>query len=175
MNHGSQKVLNFWGGPGSGKSTLAAGVFSKLKLMGYNVELVREYAKDLVWKDGAIIVPQDTILAEQYIRQVRLSGQVDLIITDSPVWMSTLYGSGPHAKTLFDTFDNYNVLVLRNKPYNPKGREQNEDEARMIDARIHNMQIPFDLEVGGDSYGVGITTLWASRELGFTHGKTLHK
>lgn len=38
-----------FGSPGSGKSTTAAGLFYKLKTSDYNVELVTEVAKDLVW------------------------------------------------------------------------------------------------------------------------------
>ena len=35
-------VINFYGGPGSGKSTAAAGLFYKMKLGGYSVELTDE-------------------------------------------------------------------------------------------------------------------------------------
>ncbi len=38
-----------FGGPGTGKSTSAAGLFFKMKLAQMEVELVTEYAKDLVW------------------------------------------------------------------------------------------------------------------------------
>ena len=43
-------VVNLYGGPGSGKSTTAAGIFSELKMLGLNTELVTEYAKDKVWE-----------------------------------------------------------------------------------------------------------------------------
>lgn len=39
-------VVNLFGGPGSGKSTGAAYVFARLKMLGYNAELVTEFAKD---------------------------------------------------------------------------------------------------------------------------------
>ena len=47
--------INLFGGPGVGKSTLAAGLFwffktNRLTLKhSYVIELVREFAKDLVW------------------------------------------------------------------------------------------------------------------------------
>lgn len=44
------KVINLFGGPGIGKSTLAAGLFEHMKIAGFNVELVNEYAKDMVWE-----------------------------------------------------------------------------------------------------------------------------
>ena len=42
-------VINLIGSPGTGKSTLASELFSKMKWQGYDVELVSEYAKELVW------------------------------------------------------------------------------------------------------------------------------
>ena len=42
------KVINFYGGPGVGKSTKAAGMFYKMQLAGYSVELVNEFAKECV-------------------------------------------------------------------------------------------------------------------------------
>lgn len=43
-------VINLWGGPGCGKSTTMARIFSELKVKGYNVEMVSEFAKDLVYE-----------------------------------------------------------------------------------------------------------------------------
>jgi hypothetical protein len=42
------KVINLWAGPGAGKSTTAAGLFL-MKLTGRRVELVTEYAKEVVY------------------------------------------------------------------------------------------------------------------------------
>lgn len=129
-----QKILNLWAGPGSGKSTTAALVFGILKSRGYNVELVREYAKELVWAHGEVAVDQDHILSEQNRRQADLYGKVDLIITDSPLKMSVLYGSSRHrADRMMEGYEEINVFVSRVKPYNAKGRLQTEDEARKID------------------------------------------
>ena len=43
-------VVNLFGVPGAGKSTGAAYIFSKLKLVGINAELITEFAKDKVWE-----------------------------------------------------------------------------------------------------------------------------
>ena len=43
------KVINLFAGPGIGKSTTAAGVFWKMKTLGFKVELVTEFAKSLVY------------------------------------------------------------------------------------------------------------------------------
>ena len=130
------KVLALYGGPGSGKTTMAADVFARLKHAGFNVELVREYAKEVVWEYGNVpdTITQADILAEQYRRQAILMGQVDLIITDSPIPLSTIYGSNEQdAKDFDDQFQNYPVMIERKKDYNPKGRYQTEEEAKKLD------------------------------------------
>ena len=43
-------VVNLFGSPGAGKSTGAADVFSRLKKLGINAELVAEFAKDKTWE-----------------------------------------------------------------------------------------------------------------------------
>ena len=47
-------VVNFYAPPGYGKSTFAALVFSKLKMLGVNCELVSEFAKDMVWEEDYV-------------------------------------------------------------------------------------------------------------------------
>lgn len=43
-------VVNLFGGPGCGKSTTMARLFADLKTRGLNVEMVSEFAKDLVYE-----------------------------------------------------------------------------------------------------------------------------
>ena len=133
----TQKILNLWAGPGAGKSTTAALVFGVLKSRGHNVELVREYAKELAWEYGCIPphISQDDILFEQARRQDMLQDKVDLIITDSPLRMSVVYGSNPEqVKAFMQGYEQIDVFVSRVKPYNPKGRMQTEAQAVEIDA-----------------------------------------
>lgn len=132
-----QKILNLWAGPGAGKSTTAALVFGILKSRGHNVELVREYAKELAWEYGCIPphIAQEDILFEQARRQDMLQDKVDLIITDSPLRMSVVYGSNPEqVKAFMKGYDQIDVFVSRVKPYNQKGRMQTEAQAVEIDA-----------------------------------------
>lgn len=144
---GSMKplVVNFFGGPGSGKSTMAAAVFAALKFRNYNVELVREYAKELAWMGFLPSFSQYSIFNEQLERQEMLYGKVEAIITDSPLLLSTFYDA--HRKIdspilqrrvqeEWDKTDNLNFFVQRVKPYNPAGREQTEKEAREIDLKL---------------------------------------
>lgn len=80
------KVINLFAGPGAGKSTTAAALFVLMKTEGYKVELVTEYAKELVYaEDWETLNWQPAVTKEQDARQRRLVGKVDWIITDSPL------------------------------------------------------------------------------------------
>jgi molybdopterin-guanine dinucleotide biosynthesis protein len=152
-------IINFYGGPGSGKSTTAARIFSELKDKGYNVELVTEYAKDLTWqKSFHVLGNQVYIFAKQQHRIWRLDGMVDMIITDSPLLNSLVYGDTTETfKSLVieeywkrPTFD---IYLNRVKEYNPAGRSQKLEEAIEID-RITTRRVEeikeFDLMVDGE-------------------------
>jgi nicotinamide riboside kinase len=136
-------VVNFFGGPGSGKSTSAAHVFALLKWEGVNCELSTEYAKDKVWEDSlAVLHDQPYILGKQHHKLFRLIDKVDVVLTDSPLLLSTIYGEKwgdgfeRYAVELFDRYQNINFFMTRLKNYNPKGRIQNYDEALELDTLI---------------------------------------
>jgi len=144
-------VVNLFGGPGVGKSTAATGAFSLLKQQGHSIEYVSEYAKDLTWEGlSPLLNNQIHVFAEQYRRQVRLLDKVDYIITDSPILLSCIYiGYRPEslpeayvemAKQFFyqsfKLFNNVNFIVKREKPYVEKGRNQNLEKAKSIDADV---------------------------------------
>ena len=83
------KIINLIGEPSAGKSTIAAELFAKMKKAGYNVELVTEYAKDMVWENrNEMFSHQDYIFAKQNRRLARLNGKVDYVITDAPLILS---------------------------------------------------------------------------------------
>lgn len=145
------KVINLFGGPGTGKSTGAAFIFSQLKMKGHNVELVTEYAKDLVWQGSQHrLADQLHVFSEQYHRLDRLKDKVELVITDSPLYLSLVYaklngfnkpGFEQLVQSCIDEFDNHDVFLKRQKPYQQIGRVQDEDEARNIDDIIKNRGI----------------------------------
>lgn len=140
------KVINWFGGPHSGKSTQAAGLFHLMKSDGHNAELVNEYAKMQVWEGNTdILQDQLYMLAKQNRRQMRLDGQVEYCITDSPLILSAVYRNA-YANTLysdqldivtrecFDRFDNYNIYLERDPAYyDAEGRAQDLDGAVRID------------------------------------------
>jgi hypothetical protein len=134
-------VVNLFGGPGCGKSTTAAGLFYKMKLKNHRVELVQEYAKDLTWeKRYGALENQAYVFAKQLQRLYRLDGQVDIAITDSPLLLSLMYTPAdypfsfrPFVIDMISRYNNVNYMLTRVKPYQQYGRNQTEEEAKIID------------------------------------------
>lgn len=147
-------VVNFFGGPGAAKSTMAADVFARLKWEGINCELVQEFAKDETWqgshvsKDGKweVNAPaldnQLYVFGQQHHRIFRLLGKVEVIVTDSPIILSTIYDKDNNeclrnlVLNEFNKFNNINFVITRMKKYNPMGRSQTLQQAIKIDRDI---------------------------------------
>lgn len=142
-------VLNLFAGPGVGKSTLAAELFAVMKKRGDSVELVTEYAKDMVFENRAnILQDQVYILAKQNRRLERLRGRVQYAVTDSPLPTGMAYCPDDYLGGLyadltfkcFHQFTNVNFLLLRNaqSEFRTEGRVQTGmDEAIKCDDRIN--------------------------------------
>jgi hypothetical protein len=150
------RVINYFAGPGAGKSTTATGVFSRLKQMGIICEYVSEYAKDITWEETPkLLTNQIHVFAEQFRRQWRLIDKVDFIITDSPIFLSSVYYKFYNEKNgnskftpeydanickmfeeTFIEFNNINFYIQRNKPYINAGRVQSYTEAEEIDTQV---------------------------------------
>jgi nicotinamide riboside kinase len=150
------KIINLYGGPGTGKSTTAAYTFAKLKAEGHNAELVTEYAKELVWEERhKALANQTYILGKQSYRVQRLLDKVDVIVTDSPILLSLIYGKNWEALDnltldIHRSWDTLDIFLERNPdahPYNPLGRYQTEEEAKLLDitikATLELYRIPF--------------------------------
>lgn len=151
------KVINLFGGPGVGKSTCAAGLFHLMKLQSMEVELVTEYAKSLVWSErDTMFTEQDYIFAKQNHQLRRLRGKVDWVVSDSPIILGHFYipdnfpGKEPFSQfvnEMYNSYDNINIFLGRDKAYNTNGRNQTEDEAKSIDIAINDYlttnNIPF--------------------------------
>ena len=134
-------VVNLFGAPGAGKSTGAAYVFSKLKMAGVNAELVTEFAKDKVWEDSYSAFRNQTyIFGEQYFRISRLENKVDVVVTDSPLLLSSFYNKNDMiyeeldalVDKVFKSYVNLNVFIDRTKGYNPVGRLHTESESNKL-------------------------------------------
>ena len=159
-------IVNLFGSPGAGKSRGAAYIFSRLKTLNVNVELVTEFAKEKYWEGSSKVFDnQAYIFGEQYFRITRLLNEVDVIVTDSPIALSAFYN---HSERLgerfnemvihtFNSYDDYqlNYLLKRSVPYNPKGRFQTESQSDNLYYQMSNFlydhNISF-LEVLGDDF-----------------------
>lgn len=134
----SALIVNLFGVPGAGKSTGAAYIFSRLKMLGVNAELVTEFAKDKVWENNEeVFNNQAYIFGKQSFKISRCANKVDVVITDSPLPLSIFYNHDPlltenfnsSVMDVFNGYKNMNFLITRTKPYNPIGRQQTEKES----------------------------------------------
>ena len=142
-------IVNLYGGPGSGKSTGAAYLFAKLKMAGVDAEYVTEFAKDKVWEGSQEAFKcQFYISGKQAFRISRCFGKVDVIITDSPIMLGSIYanmnGRQALAKACIEEAKRYagnslDIVLKRVKQYNPNGRNQTEQESRGIDGVVRSM------------------------------------
>lgn len=156
-------VVNLYGGPGCGKSTMAADIFRSLKWSGVECELALEYAKDLVWESRTkTFNNQIYIFGKQHHRIFRLLGQVDVIITDSPILLTPIYDQEKRKylkKLAIEEYwknSNANFLLKRKKKYNPKGRNHTENQSKEIDLEIKRFLIDNNIsfeEVSGSGHG----------------------
>lgn len=140
-------VVNLWGAPGCGKSTTMARLFSELKVQGYNVEMVSEFAKDLVYENRMDTMKDELyIFAKQNHRLFRVKDKVDIIITDRPLPLTCVYDEvyGKNDKFLhelvrntFNEYKNINIFLEFNKNnYKTEGRLQDRDEALELHNKI---------------------------------------
>lgn len=125
---------------------MASDLFAHLKKLGVKVEYVPEYAKELVYEKSPLVRDQLHVFAEQNRRLYQKLGEVDFIVTDSPILLSAIYvdennTAFPAAKLnswrsdfktmVFEThrmYNNVNFLIKRS------------ERAFVPDGRIHDLQ-----------------------------------
>lgn len=153
MTKSKALVINMFGGPGAGKSTMAAHLFAELKWSGVNCELSTEFAKDKVWEESfKVLDSQIYIFGKQFHKLKRLEDKVEVIITDAPLLLSTIYNreNGESFNQVvvetFNSFNNINYFINRKKGYNPKGRMQTEDQSKEIDNSVHNALDKYEMD-----------------------------
>lgn len=156
-------IVSLYAGPGAGKSTTSALIYALLKMEGRNAELVREYAKDWAWEERSPGVwGQYAFLGKQIRRESMLLGKVDVIVTDSPVWLCAYYaekftpscvalGVEAAVRSYYDQLaadghKHFPIWVAREKEYSASGRYQTEEQAKEIDYELSEFLLKRDLK-----------------------------
>ena len=158
-------VVNLYAPPGTGKSTGAAYIFSRLKMMGVNAELITEFAKDKVWeRNGTALMNQIYVFAHQYYKIYICEKDVDIVLVDSPLLLSCIYRQDREIvkplRELINIIEKKYVIksyfINRTKGYNPKGRIHSEKQSDDLREPILNLlkenHVDFKF-VSGDTVG----------------------
>lgn len=144
------KHICLFGGPGCGKSTAAAGLFSRMKIEGYDVEMVTEFAKDLVYsKDFMTLSDQIMVLAKQHHHWFKLNDQVEYTVSDAPFLLSAIYSQEKErfpkgsfdlfVVEMFKAYDTINIFIERPEDFQENGRKHDIEESLVLDKRIKGL------------------------------------
>lgn len=171
-------VVEVYGGPSSGKSTIAADIYAALKRRHVDAELSREVAKQWVWEGRSVgSFDELYILGAQIREEARLLGQAEVVVTDRPVLMSSVYChlyapttirdgvdtavAGYYAESAAQGYARVAVMLPRRHRYVAAGRYEDEEAARLVDAvtietlgtAIRMEQDYRDYPIAGVAYG----------------------
>lgn len=150
MQKKETKIINLWGAPGSGKSTAAAGLYYLMKKNNLSVELVTEYAKELIYKNKIDkFKNQKKIINKQEKRIKIYINNVKYVINDSPLPICSFYCYLDQNKTKqesklfngycfkkFKKYININFFLTRNFEFEKNGRRHDEKEAFLIEKKM---------------------------------------
>jgi hypothetical protein len=160
-------LINLFGPPGAGKSTTRAEVFSLLKKAGVNCEEIYETAKKFTWEKRFLSLKSQAYLFGKQLRDTEvLDGQVDVAITDSPLLLTEFYGRKytkypdsfyTAVREISSGYNNVNFFLKRTRAYNPKGRNQTEEESDSIAVEMLQML---------DGLGIDFISLTADKGVG---------
>jgi hypothetical protein len=151
-------LVNLVAGPGAGKTFCAWTLAAEAKRNHISTEIIGEAAKELI-RNG--MEPgkfgQYILFGEQLRREVSLIGKVDLVITDSPVFLGLPYArkyAGKKQynallqvmKCYYDTLCEQEPVILNvfvNRPncikYESEGRLESLQEAMDIDEELRDL------------------------------------
>jgi nicotinamide riboside kinase len=154
-------VINLIGGPGCGKSIMAAKLFEKLKLKYVSCDISMEYIKrKLREKALKVIESQIYIFGKQQFQLFTMKDEVQVIITDSPLILSSIYDKTdcPHLKALiikeFKSYNNLTYFIERDESveYEQEGRYQDLKGAKEVDKKVRKFmddhKIPYKVIKG---------------------------
>lgn len=142
-------VINLFGAPGAGKSTLAllvAGLL-KSKHSDLTVECPDEIAKLAVYDEShKALRCQLYIAGRQFWQVARCEGHADIVVCDSPILLSPVYGTEYGQRvppSFFDVcayyhaaFPSLNYYVMRTHPFEKRARVHDESDERRLEDKI---------------------------------------
>jgi energy-coupling factor transporter ATP-binding protein EcfA2 len=142
-------VINLFGAPGAGKSTLALLVAGLLKSQhpDLTVECPDEIAKLVVYDESPKVLRcQLYIAGRQFWQIARCEGHADVVVCDSPVLLSPVYGT-EHGQSLppafFDVcahyhaeFPSLNYFVMRAHQFETRARVHDQSDERRLENKI---------------------------------------
>lgn len=148
-------IVNLIGGPGVGKSILASDLFSAMKRKGISCEISPEYIKrKLREKAEKVVLNQIYIFAKQQFQLFATIGDVQVIITDSPFILCSIYDRNNCEifKKLvvkeYKKYENLTYVVERDPkvPYEQEGRYQDIKGAKKVDKKVKKFLHENDIE-----------------------------
>ena len=148
-------VVNFYAGPSSGKTTTSMDLCSELKKRGLYVEMVTEVAKEKVLKGRPFSkFDQFYLFGMQSKKETDLYGNVDIIVTDSPIPLNAAYGWAQDRYSYPNTFhamatshlqaqndsqiQRVDIWLNRMSHFQNEGRIHNEAESIDMDIKIRH-------------------------------------
>lgn len=148
-------IVNIIGGPGVGKSILTAEVFAELKRQFISAEISPEYIKKKI-REGSLkaVQSQIYIFGKQQYQLFTMKDEVDIIVTDSPFILSSIYDvtNCNELKALvmkeFNKYHNVVYYIERDDkvPYEQEGRYQDEDGAKEVDTSVLDFLVDNNIE-----------------------------
>lgn len=94
------------------------------------------------------------MFGEQFYKMSRCRDKVEVLVTDSPLPLSILYNKSTvlgkefndTVMNCFNSFNNVSYLLLRDKPYNQKGRLQTEEEANALQSPLYALLNDYNVQ-----------------------------
>lgn len=123
-------------------------LYLELKNKQLNVELVRAVAKEIVYSDiksgPSLGSPQLEALSQQIARETIVASQVDYLITDEPIIISSYYNENPEvlklareARAAFKGEESH-YFIDNSDSFDQSERSDYQDRAREIQVSMQN-------------------------------------
>lgn len=157
------KIINLFGAPSAGKSTAMLGLTYKMKIMGLSAENTPEFFKEMIFEDSRTenFGGQLYVLGEQNRRIARLNNKNDFAVTDCPLPLIGFYTKTDYIKgfnefvtNLFNSYDNFNYLIIRNHEFENEKRVHSEEQSISIEKELplylERLGIKYKLILSGD-------------------------